>query len=122
MTLAVGLTKIMSRYQSIGGPSSLSSGTNHSPDAFTIAPSPTPITLGAYKLDGAEEEQVKLQVILSEMRKVDGLMAKFQERFCIGPVKHEARVYGELVTFLRRRLRDIVEGLQRDLQTVYETS
>lgn len=122
MTLAAALTKIMSRYQSIGGASSLSSGTNPTADAFTIAPAPTPITLGAYKLDGAEEEQVKLQVILSELRKVDSLMARFQERFCTGPVKHEARVYNELVMFLRRRLRDIVEGLQKDLQTVYEAS
>lgn len=122
MTLAVALTKIMSRYQAIGGPSAQSSGTSFTTDTFTIAPSPTPITLGAYKLDGAEEEQVKLQVILSELRKVDGLVSRFQDRFCIGPVKHEARVYNELVLLLRRRLRDIVEGLQRDLQTVYEAS
>lgn len=122
MTLAVALTKILSRYQSIGGPSSQSSDTNPTPDTFTIAPSRTPITLGAYKLDGAEEEQVKLQVIISELRKVDGLMARFQDRFCIGPVKHEARVYNEIVMFLRRRLRDVGEGLQRDLQTVIEAS
>lgn len=122
ITLAVALTKIISRYQSLGGPSSQSSGTNPTTDALTIAPSSTPITLGVYKLDGAEEEQVKLQVILSELRKMDGLMARYHERFCLGPVKHEARVYHELVTFLRRRLRDIVEGLQRDLQTVYEAS
>ncbi|MCJ1469423.1 hypothetical protein MMC07_008056 [Pseudocyphellaria aurata] len=122
MTLAAALTKIMSRYQSIGGASSLASGRSPTANAFKIAPAPIPITLGAYKLDGAEEEQVKLQVILSELRKVDGLMARFQERFCAGPVKHEARVYNEMVVFLRRRFRDIVEGLQRDLQTVYEAS
>lgn len=122
ITLAVALTKIISRYQSLGGPSSQSSSTNPTTNALTIAPSSTPITLGAYKLDGAEEEQVKLQVVLSELRKMDSLMARYQERFCLGPVKHEARVYHELVTFLRRRLRDIVEGLQRDLQTVYEAS
>ena len=122
MTLAVALTKIMSRYQSIGGRSSQSSGTDATTDAFTFAPSPTPITLGAYKLDGAEEQEVKLHVILSELRKVDGLMARYQDRFCTGPVKHEARVYNELVMFLRRRLRDIGESLQKNLQTVYESS
>lgn len=122
MTLVVALTKIMSRYQSIGGPASQSSGGTQTPDALTFSPSPTPITLGAYRLDGAEEEQVKLQVILSELRKVDSLMPRFQERFCIGPVKQEARMYHELVSFLLRQLKDTVEGLQRDLQTVYETS
>lgn len=121
MTLAVALTKIISRYQSLGGPSS-QSGTNPPTDALAIAPSPTPITLGAYQLDGAEEEQVKLQVILSELRKMESLMTRYQQLFCLGPVKHETRVYHELVTFLRRRMRDIVEGLQRDLQTVYEAS
>lgn len=122
MTLAVALTKIMSRYQSIGRSPSHDSTGNSNPDGPSTAPLPAPITLGAYELDGAEEEQIKLQVVLSELRKVDSIMARYQQRFCGGGVKHEARVYGELVTFLRRRLRDIVEGLQKDLQTIYEGS
>ena len=122
MTLAVAITKIMSRYQSISNPCTKSVIGIDLDDSPAVAPLATPITLGAYKLDSAEEEQIKKQVILSELRKVDGLMAKFQEKFCIGPIKHEARIYSELTTFLRRRLRDIVEGLQRDLQSVYEGS
>lgn len=123
MTLAVALTKILSRYQSIGRPSLQSATTDaNTTDVFVAAPLSTPITLGAYKLEGAEEEQIKLQVILSELRKVDGLIGRFQVRFCAGPVKHEARVYGELVTFLRRRLRDIVESLQRDIHALYEAN
>lgn len=122
MTLAVALTKIMSRYQSIGRSSSQASAATSNSDTLTAAPLPTAVTLGAYKLDGAEGEHVKLQVVLGDLRKVDSIMIKFQKRFCVGPVKHEARVYSELVTFLRRRLRDIVEGLQKDLQTIYEGS
>lgn len=122
MTLAVAITKIMSRYQSVGNSCLKSAMATDDADSPPIAPLATPITLGAYKLDSAEEDQIKKQVILSELRKVDGLMAKFQERFCAGSAKHETRIYSELATFLRRRLRDIVEGLQRDLQSVYEGS
>lgn len=122
MTLAVAITKIMSRYQSISNSCTKSAMGINAVDSQALAPLATPITLGAYRLDSAEEEQIKKQVILSELRKVDGLMAKFQERFCTGSIKHEARIYSELATFLRRRLRDIVEGLQRDLQLVYEGS
>ena len=122
MTLAVALTKIMSLYQSIGRSSFLAFAANSNPDAHAASLLPTPITLGAYQVDRAEEEQIKLQVVLNDLRKVDSIMAKFQKRFCVGPVRHETRVYGELVTFLRRRLRDIQEGLQKDLQTINEGS
>lgn len=122
MTLAVAITKIMSRYQSIGHPYAKSVTATDAVESPATTPLATPITLGAYRLDSAEGEQIKKQVILSELRKVDGLLVKFQERFCTGPTKHEARICSELATFLRRRLRDIVEGLQRDLQAVYEGS
>ena len=122
MTLAVAITKITSRYQSIGNHYPYSATTTSAVGSPAMAPLPTPITLGAYRLDSAEEEQIKMQVVLNELRKVDGLLGKFQERFGAGPPKHEARIYNELATFLRRKLRDIVEGLQRDLQLGYEGS
>lgn len=115
MTLAVALTKIMTRYQS----------SRYSPpraestfQKFTSTPSVSPFSMEFYEIDRVDEEQFKLQVILSRLRIVDDLMARFQERFGVWPVMHEARVYGELITFLRKRLREIAEGLQRELQTM----
>lgn len=116
MTLAVALTKIMTRYQSSLHCAATSDSTFPS---FTSTPYASSISMEFYKLDRVDEEQAKLQITLSGLRIVDGLMARFQERFGIWPVMHEARVYRELITFLRKRLRDIVQGLQRDQQNTH---
>lgn len=118
MTLAVALTKIMTRYQSNCHSPPTADSTFHT---STSTPSASPVCTEFYKLR-VNVEQAKLQVILSGLRIVDGLMARFQERFGVWPVMHEARVYGELITFLRKRLRDIVQGLQGDHQTRYQTA
>lgn len=116
MTLAVALTKIMTRYQS----SLHCPGTADSTfQSFTSTPYASSISTEFYKLDRVDEEQVKLQIALSGLRIVDDLMARFQERFGVWLVMHEARIYRELITFLRRRLRDIVQGLQRDQQDTH---
>lgn len=118
MTIAVTLTKIMTRYQSSRHSPPIADSTFHT---FTNAPSASSVPTEFYKLR-VDEERVKLQVILSGLRIVDGLMARFQEQFGVGPVMHEARVYGELITFLRKRLRDIVQGLQRGPYQVLATN
>lgn len=116
MTLAVALTKIMTRYQSsLHYPITVDS-TFHSITSTSYASS---IYTEYYKLSKVDEEQVKLQITLSGLQIVDGLMARFQERFGVWPVMHEARVYRELITFLRKLLRDIVQGLQRYQQTMH---
>lgn len=115
MTLAVALTKIMTRYQFSRQFAPTADSSFHT---FTSTPSASPVSTEFYKLR-VDEEQVKLQVVSSGLRIVDSLMARFQERFGVWPVMHEARVYGELITFLRKRLREIVEGLQKDHQTRY---
>lgn len=116
MTLAVALTKIMTRYQSSLHFPATANSTFRS---FTSTPHASPISMEFYKLDRVDEEQVKLQITLNGLRIVDGLMARFQERFGIWPVMHEARVYRELITFLRKRLSDIVQGPQRDQQNTH---
>lgn len=114
MTLAVALTKIMTRYQSSRHFPATADSTSHT---FTSTPSASSNSMEFYKLDRVDEEQVKLQITLSGLRIVDGLMTRFQERFGVWPVMHEARVYRELITVLRKRLRDIIQGVQRDQQT-----
>lgn len=74
-----------------------------------------PITLGAYRLDDADEKCVKLQVALNELKKVDSLIVRMCQ-ILSSYAQQEARIYADLVTFLRRKLREIIEELQRDLR------
>ena len=104
MTLATAVAKLISWYKSI----------------FCNLPSSTgptaPITLGAFRLDDADEKCVKIQVALNELKKVDALLARICQTSYSSHAQQEARLYGDLMTFLRRKIRDIVDELQRDLR------
>ncbi|KAG7009923.1 hypothetical protein G7Y79_00001g001950 [Physcia stellaris] len=104
MTLAAAIARMMSWYRSI----------------FCDLPSSTrsaaPITLGAYRLDDADEKCVKIQVALNELKKIDALVARMSQSSYSSHAQQEARVYADLTTLLRRKLRDIVEELQRDVR------
>lgn len=104
MTLATAVAKLISWYKSI----------------FCNLPSSTgptaPITLGAFRLDGADEKCVKIQVALNELKKVDSLLARICQTSYSSHAQQEARLYGDLMTFLRRKIRDIVDELQRELR------
>lgn len=104
MTLAAAIAKMMSWYRSIF--CNLPSGTR----------SAAPITLGAYRLDDADEKCVKIQVALNELRKIDALVVRMSQSSYSSHAQQEARVYADLTTLLRRKLREIVEDLQRDLR------
>ncbi|KAL9637152.1 MAG: hypothetical protein Q9164_002376 [Protoblastenia rupestris] len=108
MILAATITKMMAWYQSICRMPAQPSSISNTP--------PTTIVLGAYRLDGEDEDAVKMQVVLNELKKVDLLMAKFAERFRALQVQQESTFYGELIMFLRRKLREVVGELQRDLK------
>lgn len=103
MTLGAAVAKMMSWYRSI----------------FCNLPSstlpPAPISLGAYGLDDADEKCVRIQVALNELKKVDALVAKMCQMFS-SRAQQEARLYGDLMAFLRRNLSEVVEELQRDLR------
>ncbi len=71
----------------------------------------TPITLGAYKLDGEDEERVKVQLVLSELRKVEKLEKKFCGEVCTGEDgdregERDGGVYLAVKAFLRTRLKE----------------
>ena len=79
----------------------------------------TPITLGAYTLDGEDEERLRVQLVLGELKRVDNLVEKFCERFCRGSEGDAVNmdqggerggVYPTLETFLRTRLKETVRG------------
>lgn len=115
MTLAASIAKILAWYRSIFFPPldqicpSKRQGTTQS--------APTPISLGAFRLDSADEKAVKIQVALSELKKIDALVARIPLMETGGGDQlGAARVYGDVTAFLRRRLREIGEELQREVE------
>lgn len=114
MTLAASIAKILAWYRSIFFPPS----DYFSPTKAQGTPqsAPTPISLGAFRLDGADEKAVKIQVALSELKKIDVLVARIPQMEIGGGDKSgAARVYGDVTAFLRRRVREIGEELQREV-------
>jgi len=114
--LAVISSKILAWYQAIARihmpPSDVPIGSA----LFTETVTHTPIVIGAYKLDGEAEEMMKTQLVLSELRKMGKLVEKFIEKFCEGRdivESNDVGVYLALGTFLKTRLRDAVEELER---------
>ena len=77
-----------------------------------------------YRLDGEGENFVKIQVVLSELKKVDLLMERLRDRLvkqtsattAAGQTEQENTFFGDMVAFLRRKLREVVAGLQSDLK------
>ena len=112
LQLAAIMTKILSSYRNIASSSaSTTPSTNNN----------TTITMGGYTLEtGVDECHIKMQVVLGELKKVEGLLGGFQEKFCKIGRKGEQRIHAELDIYMRRRLRDIVEGVQRDLMPRYD--
>ncbi|KAF2794400.1 hypothetical protein K505DRAFT_349312 [Melanomma pulvis-pyrius CBS 109.77] len=104
-TIAFTIVKILSWYQAVAGVNPDSSF-NTQMEAFT----PTPISLGEFRLDGEDEDTFRTQLVLSELRKVEKLIDKFSERYCkhSNPVETgiDGGVYGALESLLRTRVRD----------------
>ncbi|KAL9100801.1 MAG: hypothetical protein Q9163_003867 [Psora crenata] len=107
LILAASITKMITWYQSICRVPAQSGSSPTTP--------PTTIIVGAYRLDGDDEDSVKTQVVLNELKRVDILMARFGDRFLAIKARQESAFYGELIMFLRRKLREVVGELQKDL-------
>jgi hypothetical protein len=106
-TIAFTITKILSWYQAVAGmnQASADSPINTQMEAFTH----TPISLGEFRIEGEEEETFRTQLVLGELRKVEKLIDKFQERYCkANPAETgiEGGVYGALESLQRTRVRD----------------
>lgn len=106
-TIAFTITKILSWYQAVAGMNNATpdSPVNTQMEAFTH----TPISLGDFKLVGEDEVTFRTQLVLGELRKVEKLIDKFQERYCkANPAATgiDGSVYCALESLLRTRVRD----------------
>ena len=111
LLLAAVMIKILSSYRDIAS----------SPPSTTPSANNTTITMGGYTLEtGVDENHIKMHIVLSELKKVEGLLSGFQDRFCKTGRKGEQRICADLDMYMRRRLRDIVEAVQRDLLPRYD--
>jgi hypothetical protein len=113
-TIAFTITKILSWYQAIAGikQNSADSPVNTQMEAFMH----TPISLGGFTLEGEDECTFRTQLVLGELRKVEKLIDKFQERYCKAANAAETgidgSVYGALESLLRTRVRDTFKVLK----------
>jgi hypothetical protein len=68
------------------------------------------MSLGEFRLEGEDDVTLRTQHVLGELRKVEKLIDKFQERYCksANPAETgiDSGVYGALESLLRTRVRD----------------
>lgn len=107
-TISFTITKVLSWYQAIAcmnDPTS-SSPTHTQMEAFTHSPS----SPSAFQLAGDDDASIRTQHVLQELRKVEKLIDKFQERYCknanVAETGIDGSVYCALENLLRTRVRD----------------
>jgi hypothetical protein len=113
-TIAFTVTKILSWYQAIAGVHDQDdSSINTTMEAFT----PTPISMGDFRLEVEDEDTFRTQLVLGELRKVEKLIDKFSERYCktanSAETGIEGGVYSALEQLLRTRVRDTFKVTMR---------
>ncbi|MCJ1371118.1 hypothetical protein MMC20_002333 [Loxospora ochrophaea] len=104
MTLVSLLTKILSIYQSCQD-EWFSSATDAS------ARNGARFTLGAYSVDEEDEENFKEEIVRTELRRVDVLIKRLQERSGSGFAEYEFKAYEGCVNFLAGKLKSASEKL-----------
>ncbi|KAF2276084.1 uncharacterized protein EI97DRAFT_48096 [Westerdykella ornata] len=107
-TIAFTIMKVLAWYQAIavmnhpGAESSI----NTTMEAFTH----TPTSAGDYSREGDDEDTIRTHHVLGELRKIEKLIDRFQDRYCKAASASEtgidASVYASLESLLRTRVRD----------------
>ena len=104
MLLSTIFGKVMSLYRAACLARSASSANVHATAQMTF---------GAYTVTGEDRRTMEIEVLLLELRRVEGVLHLFQERFSKGsPESDEAVVYTALTAYLDKNLRYIVDFLQ----------
>ncbi|OCK80659.1 hypothetical protein K432DRAFT_434619 [Lepidopterella palustris CBS 459.81] len=134
LAIALIILKILSCYGAIGRSTS-SRTSNSRPMSSAASGSSTPwgmdtnveremvldipITMGAYQIDSEDEQHLKLQLVLNELRKVSKLIDAFAGRYCRGGPGGDG-IYGALEKFLRGELRNATKEVSTALRSTEE--
>lgn len=115
LTLALICNKILRMYEDVikaAACISPASGTQRS------GSSPIGITVGAYKMDAEDEERMRIQIVVNELRKVKGLVDKYASKYCKKGANGDAGdgIYSALEAFLRSRLTTTLQDLLNKLE------
>ncbi|KAL5348235.1 hypothetical protein ACLOAV_006716 [Pseudogymnoascus australis] len=78
----------------------------------------TPITVGAYKIDAEDDQRMRIQLMVNELRKVRALVEKYAERYCVGKEDEvpNAGIYSALDIFLQTKLKQAVSDMVSTLR------
>ena len=111
LTLALICNKIMAMYEAIIKPPP--------PSTDSLPSGCIGITVGAYKMDAEDEERMRIQIVVNELRKVKGLVDKYASKYCrpdgsIGVGNDD--IYSALVQFLRSKFTTTLQDLLRRLE------
>ncbi|OBT64812.1 hypothetical protein VE03_06555 [Pseudogymnoascus sp. 23342-1-I1] len=73
----------------------------------------TPITVGAYKIDAEDDQRMRIQLVVNELRKVRAIVEKYAEKYCVS-IEDEGRnagIYSALDIFLQTKLKQAVSDM-----------
>jgi hypothetical protein len=112
--------KILTKYEAIikATPMSAISPTSGSRRGSDDAP--ISITVGAYKMDAEDEERMRIQIVVNELRKVKGLVDHYAKKYCTKTDGTKADsgegIYSALEVFLRSKLTRTLSDLYGKLE------
>jgi hypothetical protein len=126
LALSLIILKILSCYTAIGRSTSSARAASGSVTSGHASGSSTPwddremvldipISMGAYQIDAEDEQHLKLQLVINELRKVQKLVDAFAGRYCRGAPGGDG-IYGALEKFLRQELKSANKELMTALR------
>ena len=114
LTLALICHKILVRYESIVDTTANSLTVADFDPSFARSFAVTSISVGAYIMDAEDERRMMIQLVVNEVRKMKGLLERFEEKYCAGVDGDKDRsegIYSALKIFLRSELREKLKNM-----------
>ncbi len=119
LTLALMCHKILVRYEAIVKTPHTANAPDYPYPPRTENFSATPITVGAYRMDAEDERRLKIQLVVNELRKMKGVIERYEEKYCAttdGDKDRRNSIYSALETFLRSDLKEKLKNMVNALQ------
>lgn len=118
LTLALMCHKILVRYEFIVNTMANSGTTADSDPSLAQNFAVASISVGAYKMDADDERRMMIQLVVNEIRKMKGLVDRYEEKYCAAAVgdKHQRDgIYFALEIFLRSDLKEKLKNVTNAL-------